>query len=110
MKQLKAKLNKKQFDKIVGSADEKRYVWDEAIQSYVLTLRTIRGVAAGKKNAKVFHLATDAGTTGRMYLTREGKLSYNRKEAMFFHYGYDNPASRVKHWTEVTKVKLYDCN
>lgn len=104
----RTRLKPEDFKKISGSIEAHQYRFDEKSNVWIKYVRKIRGVAAARLKADKFYLATNAGTTGRMYLTKEGKLSYDRKDARPFYKGYDVPENRIKHWSAVTQIKLYD--
>jgi hypothetical protein len=106
IKPLKAKLTPDQYEKVKGSIEAGTYKFDGAM--WCKTIRSIRGIAAAKRKAKIYYLATEAGNTGTMYLTNDLKLSYDRKTAMPFYEGFDDPKTQIKKWQEITRVSLYD--
>lgn len=101
----KIKLSPKQFEKIRGSADAHKFIWDESEQKYVQTIRIIRGLAKALGKAKKFVLRVDTDHGKRLYLAHDGFV-YSTKEAIHFSYGFDEPTTKQKEWTQRTKLTL----
>jgi hypothetical protein len=69
-------------------------------------IKSIRGIFNGWKKAKKFILRLQSNPQIRMYVDKNGLLTDNRKEAMEFAHGYDNPAIKIEYWTRQLGFKV----
>lgn len=105
----KTYLNPSEFKKLKGAIEAKLYTYWPEKKLYRKTIKLIRGVAAAKRNAKTYILATNVGIN-EMYLMSNGKLSNEKKDAVKFYQGFDNPINRKEHWERQTGLKYHTCH
>lgn len=112
----KTKLTPEEYKKIQGSIESHQYRWDPEKKLWHKTIRGIRGIAAARRKAPRFILATKVGKLeGALFLTYDEKkkscsLTDDKKAAKVFYHGYDDPATRSKYWGEIVGLKLYSHN
>lgn len=106
----KTHLTAEQRKKLKGTAEYHQYVYWPSKQLWVKNVRKIKGVSEAKKKAKTYILATQVGSIGEMYLTKEGRLSDDKKDGLIFYQGFDDPETKRGFWQEKTKLYFHVCN
>jgi hypothetical protein len=62
-------------------------------------IRQIRGVFKAWSKAPKFLLRVKASNDLRLYLSKEGNVTVDRKEAKQFALGFDNPETKAAYWS-----------
>jgi hypothetical protein len=79
-------------------------------QSSAKSVRSIRGIYSGWKKAPKFILKMKAMPHIKMYVDEDGLLTRDRKAAVHFAHGYDNPSIKIEYWSRQIGVPLQSEN
>jgi hypothetical protein len=105
----RTRLGPLEYMRILGSAESRAFKYDEETNTYVKTLRLIKGLHKAREKAPKFTLMFRAGIF-EFYVTKNGGASFALKDAIIFAHGFDNPEFKVQYWSKKLGLKVYTSN
>lgn len=69
-------------------------------------IKSIRGIFKGWQKAPKYLLRLQSNPQIRMYISKDGLLTADRKEALQFAHGFDNQAIKIEYWTRTLGFKV----